>query len=181
MLKEEGFSERAACRAMGLHRSTAQYSPKPNPTRDQLEKRLRAIALKRPRFGYRRLWAMLRRENFTVSMSTVWRHCPRLNLQVRWKKRRKKVVTGATVPCKATYPKHVWAYDFVHDACESGEPLRILTVIDEFTRECLALEGRSSWKATDVIAILGMVQNWPVLGSIEQSYTLAYRGYLFPQ
>ena len=157
MLQEKGFSERAACRVTGLHRTVAHYRAKPCPERERLRERLKALALERPRFGYRRLWALVVREGISVSQETVRRHCRDLGLQVRWKKRRKKIVTGATVPCKAKAPNQVWAWDFVHDGCLNGEPLRILTFIDEYTRECLALEARSSWKATEVLSVLQKV------------------------
>jgi putative transposase len=154
MLKSEAFSERSACRAVGLHRSSAQYVAKPQPGREALKSRLRELALERPRFGSRRLHALLSREGFVASPNTVHRYCKSMDLQVRIRKPRRKIVTGKTVPTKAIAVNHVWAYDFTHDSCENGETFRVLTLVDEYTRECLVLEARASWSAVEVSSIL---------------------------
>jgi putative transposase len=98
------------------------------------------LAREHPRYGGRRLWAMLRREGRLVNLKRVRRLCRGLGLTLRQKRRRKRRGIGTGVPCRAERPDHVWAYDFVEDRTESGRKLRILTVIDEFTRRCMSVE-----------------------------------------
>ena len=102
--------------------------------------RLKELAGKFPRFGFRRLHAMLRREGQTINLKRVRRLCRLHGLKLSRKVRRKRRGIGVGVPCKAEYPNHVWAYDFLFDQCENGRQLKVLTVTDEFTRLCLAIE-----------------------------------------
>jgi putative transposase len=102
---------------------------------------LRELAAAHPRYGSRRLCVMLRRERGrAVNLKKVRRLCREHGLLLRQKRRRKRRGIGAGVPCKADHPGHVWAYDFVEDRTETGRKLRVLTVADEFTRECVAVE-----------------------------------------
>ena len=98
------------------------------------------LAKQHPRYGVRRLWALLRREGRRVNLKRVRRLCRKHGLLLRQKRRRKRRGIGIGVPCRADRPNQVWAYDFVEDRTESGRKLRILTVIDEFTRECVTVE-----------------------------------------
>ena len=102
--------------------------------------RLKELARERPRFGYRRLHQMLRREGHRVNVKRIRRLCVLHGLKLSRKVRRKRRGQGIGMPCRAEYPHHVWAYDFVHDVCENGRKLKVLTVEDEFTRRCLAIE-----------------------------------------
>ena len=94
------------------------------------------VGQKEKRFGYRRVCVQLRREGEAINPKRVYRLWRQEGLALRRKKRRKKVVTGATVPMKAERPGQIWTYDFIHDACENGRKLKLLTVTDEFHREC---------------------------------------------
>jgi putative transposase len=105
-----------------------------------LVERLKELAVKFPRFGYRRLHAMLRREGCTINLKRVRRLCRRHGLKLSRKVRRKRRGIGIGVPCRGEYPNHVWAYDFLFDQCENGRKLKVLTVTDEFTRLCLEIE-----------------------------------------
>jgi transposase InsO family protein len=96
--------------------------------------------LRHPRFGYRRLHALLRRSGRKVNLKRVRRLCVEQGLKLGRKVRRKRSGIGNAQPCRAEYPDPVWAYDFVHDWCENGRKLKFLTVEDEFTRQCLAIE-----------------------------------------
>ena len=107
---------------------------------DGLGERLMDLAKQHPRYGVRRLWALLRREGRRVNLKRVRRLCRKHGLLLRQKRRRKRRGIGIGVPCRAGRPNQVWAYDFVEDRTESGRKLRILTVIDEFTRECVTVE-----------------------------------------
>lgn len=132
------MSARRACRWLGLGRSWLSYVG--GRKEDGMADRLKELAVANPRYGCRRLCAMLRREGRVVNLKRVRRLCREQGLMLKQKRKRKRRGIGVGVPCKAEHPGHVWAYDFVEDRTEAGRKLRILTVIDEFTRECLAVE-----------------------------------------
>jgi putative transposase len=109
--------------------------------------RLKELAAKFPRFGYRRLHAMLKRDGCAagkasarINLKRVRRLCRLHGLKLSRKVRRKRRGIGIGVPCRAEYPNHVWAYDFLFDQCENGRKLKVLTITDEFTRLCLEIE-----------------------------------------
>ena len=106
----------------------------------ELASELKELAAAHPRYGSRRLCAVLRRAGRVVNLKRVRRLCREHGLLLKAKRRRKRRGTGTGVPCKAEHPGHVWAYDFVEDRTEAGRKLRVLTVADEFTRECVAVE-----------------------------------------
>jgi transposase InsO family protein len=110
-----------------------------------------------PRYGYRRIWVLLRAEGFKINRKRVYRLWRREGLTVpvkRHKKRRLGTSENGIVHHRATHQDHVWAWDFVHDRTEDGRALKFLCIVDEFTRECLALEVRRSFKSNDVIDVL---------------------------
>jgi putative transposase len=98
------------------------------------------LAKAHPRYGCRRLCVMLRRGGQKVNLKRVRRLCRENGLTLKRKRRRKRRGIGAGVPCRAERPDHVWSYDFVEDRTESGRKLRVLTVVDEFTRRCVEVE-----------------------------------------
>jgi len=113
----------------------------------ELADRLKELSGSHPRYGVRRLHAMLRRDDRpegqafkAVNLKRVRRLCRVHGLMLKQKRRRKRRGIGIGVPCKAEHPNHVWAYDFVEDITETGRKLRVLTIADEFTRECVAVE-----------------------------------------
>ena len=132
------LSRRRSCELLGLSRRWLDYSSlrKDGVLADEL----RELALRHPRYGYRRLHALLRRSGRKVNLKRVRRLCVEHGLKLRRKVRRKRRGMSNALPCRAEYPNHVWAYDFVHDWCENGRKLKFLTVEEEFTRECLAIE-----------------------------------------
>lgn len=106
----------------------------------ELVAELKDLAAAHPRYGCRRLCVMLRRGGRAVNLKRVRRLCRAHGLLLKQKRRRKRRGIGRGVPGRAEHPGHVWAYDFVEDRTESGRKLRVLTVEDEFTRECVAVE-----------------------------------------
>lgn len=147
------MSERKSAKAVKISRSSLKYQPR--PSRDpELVERMKKIAHKEKRFGYRRVWVQLRREGEAINPKRVYRLWRREGLALRPKKRRKKVVTGATVPMKAERPGQVWSYDFIHDACENGRKLKLLTVTDEFHRESLAIQVEGRLPSKKVLEVL---------------------------
>ena len=155
-LKEEGFSERRACRLIGLPRSSLRYEARPSDDAALLEQ-IREEAFRRPRYGYRRVWAMLRRGGLVVNVKRVHRLWKDGGLsRARKRSKRRKSLAGQ-VPRQATHANHVWTYDFIHDACANGRTLKILTVEDEYTRFGLAIEVETRMRSTRVLEILERV------------------------
>jgi transposase InsO family protein len=152
-LRERGLSERRACELAGIHRSSARYVAHP-PDDAAVVSRLREIHDRWPRFGYRRAWAVLRREGVAVNRKRIYRLWRREGLDVPRRTKRKRCRPGPTLPQQASSPDHVWTYDFVEDATTNGRKLRILTVVDEFTRECRAIAVNRRFPARQVIAVL---------------------------
>ncbi len=151
------MSERRACRVVGHPRSTHRYAPE-RPAKDRaLVARLLRLARDHPRYGYRRAWAVLRGEGWAVNRKRVHRLWREAGLQVPQKtQKRRRVGTGenSTVRLAPERPNHVWCYDFVFDATEDGRALKLLPVLDEYTRECLALVVGRSLTSQHVVATL---------------------------
>ena len=131
-------SKRRACWWLNVSRSWLKYAGR--ETDGELVETLMALAKEHPRFGVRRLHALLRRDGLALNLNRVRRLCAKHGLLLKQKRRRKRRGVGAGVPCRAEYPNQVWAYDFVEDRTESGRKIRVLTIVDEFTRECLEVE-----------------------------------------
>jgi len=115
------------------------------------------LVRRHPRFGYRRVWALLRSEGFAVNRKRVHRLWKRegLKVPVKQHKRRRLGTSGnGIVRHRASHKDHVWAWDFIHDRTEDGRTLKWLSIVDEHTRECLALECRRSFVSGDVIDVL---------------------------
>jgi putative transposase len=152
-LVERGVSERRACQLLAANRSSVQYHP--HREADVVVEQIARLALRYPRYGYRRIWALLRREGWVVNHKRVQRLWQQAQLQVCQPRRhRRRRGHPEQIPAQATYPGHVWTYDIVHDACWNGAKLKVLPVVDEFTRECLAIEVATSLPAARVIAVL---------------------------
>lgn len=153
-LVEKGLSERHACRLARLNRATLQYPPRPDRN-VSVREQLRRFAAKRPRWGFRKAWNALRRKGQTINRKRVQRLWRDERLQVpRSSRRRRKGHAVERIAPSADAPGAVWSLDFVFDALERGTPLKILTIGDDFTRECLALEPATSIPAKRVIAVL---------------------------
>ena len=115
------------------------------------------LVRRHPRFGYRRVWALLRAEGFKVNRKRVHRLWRQQGLKVpqkQHKKRRLGKSENSIVRRHALHKDHVWAWDFIHDRTEDGRALKWLSVVDEYTRECLALEVRRSFTSLGVIDVL---------------------------
>lgn len=151
---EDGLcSQRAACRILRLARSTYGYRGRaPTPKEEQLRQRLLALSAEHPRYGYRRIAALLRREGWRVGKRHIQRLRRAEGLRVPPSKRkiaRRGVSTGW--PTTATHRNHVWTWDFIADATVRGGALRMLTILDEYTRECHVLWVERALKSEDVL------------------------------
>jgi putative transposase len=134
---------------MGISSSSLRYAPAPDRN-VALKARIHEVV--RPGLGYRGAWATLRGEFAPLNPKRVHRLWKELRLNVRPKARKRR--KGTPMPDAPTAPNQLWSLDFVHDACLNDTKLKILAVVDEFTRECLALEAATSIKAPKVRAIL---------------------------
>jgi putative transposase len=155
LLAQRGLSQRRAGALVGIHRSSLRSQARPDGSAD-LAKRIAELAQQHPRYGYRRIGALLRREGRTVNPKRVRRLWRRARLQVRQARRRARRAgtSVAVTPQQAQHPGHVWTYDFLQDATLGGRKLRLLTVLDEFTRECLAIAVATTMPATRVLEVL---------------------------
>lgn len=153
-LQSEGLSQRQACALVNCPRKTAQYRFRKPPEDPQLHEQLRAIAERWPRFGYRRLMIMLRRQGVDVSWWRFRKLYRALSLEVRpRRKRHVRYVRGSTVT-PVSQRNERWSIDFIHDRLNLGRPIRAMVVVDDFTRECLAIEVAFSFGSRDVIRVL---------------------------
>jgi putative transposase len=152
-----GTSERRACRTLGQARSTQRRVPKVRADEAALREAVVRLASKYGRYGYRRITALLRAEGWRVNakrVERIWR-CEGLKVPRRQPKRGRLWLTdGSCLQLRPCWPGHVWAYDFVEDRTHDGRKFRMLTVIDEFSRECLAIVVARRLRADDVLQVL---------------------------
>ena len=154
VLVTHGVSVQRACVLVQLQRASFHYQPR-SAVDDGVTSEIAALAQAHPRYGYRRVWALLRRKR-SINRKRVHRLWKRARLQVQRPKRRRQR-RERPMPLAAAYPNHVWAYDFVEDQDVQGHILRMLTVMDEFTREGLAIDVDTSTSAERVIGVLGQL------------------------
>jgi transposase InsO family protein len=145
-----GVSERRACRIISADRSMARYCSR-RPDEAELRSRLRALAAERRRFGYRRLHVLLRREGFRVNRKKTQRLYREEGLTVRRRKGRKRALGARIARTLATFPNQCWSLDFVHDQFADGRRFRILNIVDDATRECLAAIADTSLSGKRVV------------------------------
>lgn len=145
-------SERRACRVVALDRGTQRYRAR-RVMPVGLVDRLCALAAARPRWGYRRLHILLRREGFAVNVKRVRRLYRQLGLAVARRRGRKRVALPRQPIIAPTRPNERWSIDFVSDAVASGRRFRCLTIVDDFTRECPAIEVDTSLTGGRVVDV----------------------------
>jgi putative transposase len=157
-LQEEfAVSERRACNVLNQPRSCQRYQVKPRDDEPRLIERMRELACQRPRFGYRRIAVLLRREAWRASDTRVFRLWRQEGLKVPQKKRKRRRLGTSENGChrrRTEHKDHVWCWDFVFDRTASGSALKWLSIVDEYTRECLALKVDRSITSEDVIDTL---------------------------
>ncbi|WP_420910536.1 IS3 family transposase [Roseivivax marinus] len=152
-----GVSERFACRVLGQHRSTQRKAPQGRADEDALTADIVALASQYGRYGYRRIAAMLRDAGWVVNVKRVERIWRREGLKVPQKQPKKGRLwlnDGSCIRLRPERPNHVWSYDFVESRTHDGRKFRMLNLIDEFTRECLAIRIDRKLNSTAVIDVL---------------------------
>ncbi len=147
-------SERRACQGIGFARSSLRYLPKWRNGEEKIRRRLRELARQRPRFGYRRMTRLLRREGWRISYKRVHRLWRAEGLKVPQNRRKRRANGHRRHAChklRAEHLNHVWAWDFIFDHTINGGTIKCLTIVDEYTRECITLDISRSITAEDVI------------------------------
>ncbi len=156
-IERHGVSQRRACRILSQPRGTQRYRPILRPDEDQLTQRIISLACQYGRYGYRRIAVMVNRSGLRVSRERVERIWRREALQVPRKQRprgRLWLNDGSCIRLRPERPNHVWSYDFVTTWTHGGRPVRLLCIIDEYTREALAIRVERSIGAQVVIETL---------------------------
>ena len=151
------MSERFACRVLGQHRSTQRKVAVVVEDEVAVTAAIVALALQYGRYGYRRITALLRRDGWTLNVKRVERIRRREGLKVPAREPKRACLwlnDGSCLRLRPERPDHVWSYDFVENRTHNGRKYRMLNVIDEFTRECLAIRVSRKLKALDVIDVL---------------------------
>ena len=146
-------SVRRACLYLGLHRSSCRYRPREAQEKTRkLVRRIVQLSRRYPRYGYRRIRALLAREGWKAGRKFVQRVRRLEGLGVSRKKpKRRRCGKSTAPPTKVSRPNEVWSWDFVHDRTENGVPLKMLTLIDEYSRQCLRIEVARKLKSKDVL------------------------------
>lgn len=156
MVSQGRCSARAACRHFGLHRSTFGYRPKePAPWLAKLRRAIRRMSEAHPELGYPKITRLLKRDGWDIGKRLVQKLRREMGLCCPTKKpRRRRAGIPTGLPTKATHRNHVWTCDFVADRTAKGGAIRMLTVLDEFTRECLCIHVDRRINAPKVRAIM---------------------------
>lgn len=153
-VRGRGISIRRACALLSVARSALRYESILAKRDAPVMAAMRELAVRYPRFGYRRIQVFLARRGLAMSADRAHRIWRRAGLQVPRRRPRRRAAVHRPRPLPATGPNSVWAYDFVFDACANGQGLKCLTVIDEYTRECLAIDVAGSIRSERVIEVL---------------------------
>lgn len=151
------MSERRACPITGRKRSTQRHHGPHLDRDDALRRRLREISREHPRWGYRKAWALLRTDGWEVNRKRIQRLWREEGLRVPPRRRKRRRLGQSTVPgarLRAEHPNHVWAFDFQFDTTADGRILKLLHVVDEHTREALAVEVARRIDADATVAVL---------------------------
>jgi len=155
------LSERRACQITGQHRSTQRHQPRRGGDRDDaLRERLRRLSAEHPRWGYRLAWGRVREEGWVVNRKKIQRLWREEGLRVPQRRRKRLRLGDSTVPAKrlrAERPNHVWALDFQFDTTSDGRTLKLLHVVDEHTREALAIRVARSIDADHAVGVLDQI------------------------
>lgn len=154
------YSERRICRALGIGRSSIRYLPQPRSDEEPLRAAIIRLAAQYGRYGYRMIAGLLGQEGWQVSRSRVERIWKLEGLKVPQKQPKRGrlwLTDGSCVRLRPLYRNHVWSWDFVMDRTDDGRPIKMLTLIDEHTKEALAICPARRIRANDVIGIFADV------------------------
>jgi putative transposase len=156
-VQTRGRSCRRACALLSIARSTVGYASRLALRDAPVLAAMRALAGQYPRYGYRKIRVFLARQGYALSPERTYRLWRQAGLQVPKRRPRRRIATSRPRPLAPTAVNHVWAYDFVFDTCADNRSLKCLTVVDEFTRECLAIDVGGSIRSGRVIDVLSQL------------------------
>ncbi|MDE8559436.1 IS3 family transposase [Pantoea vagans] len=171
MCDATGLSQRRACRLTGLSLSTCRYEAQRPAADAHLSGRITELALERRRFGYRRIWQLLRREGLHVNHKRVYRIYHLNGLSVKRRRRRKGLATERFPLLRPDAPNLTWSMDFVMDALASGRRIKCLTCVDDFTKECLTITaafGISGVQVTRNLDSVALFRGYPATIRTDQ-------------
>jgi putative transposase len=151
---KRGISVRRACELLGVARSSLNYVSRLEARDRPVIEAMKRLAAQYPRYGYRRIQVFLEREGFVMSADRAHRLWSQGGLLVPRKRPRRRVAGTRPRPATPTRANQVWAYDFVFDGCANGQQIKCLTIVDEYTRECLAIDVAGSIRSGRVIEVL---------------------------
>lgn len=151
---KRGLSQRRACALMQVIRSSLSYTHKMPGKNTPVIDTMRTLSGQFPRFGSRRIRVLLGREGIVVGRDRCAALWAQAGLQVPKKRCRRRVAGSRPSPHAPAARNSVWCYDFVFDACANGQQVKCLTVVDEYTRECLAIDVAGSIRSSRVIEVL---------------------------
>lgn len=155
--KQRGLSERRACTPLSVARSSLHYESAQTVKDVPVLTGMAILSAQYPRYGYRRIQIFLERQGHKMSAGRAYRLWSKAGLQVPRKRPRRRIASGRPRPQAPMVANQVWAYDFVFDTTASGQQLKCLTVIDEYTRESLAIDVAGSIRSTRVIEVLSQL------------------------
>jgi putative transposase len=155
--RSRGLSGRRACALLSVARSTLGYQSRLAVRDAPAVDAMRRLAVQYPRYGYRRIRIFLKREGHVMSTDRTHRLWRQAGLQVPRRRPRRRVASGRPGPLPPTAHNHVWAYDFVFDRCANNQTLKCLTIVDEWTRECLAIDVAGGIRSGRVIEVLAQL------------------------
>jgi len=156
---ERGVSQRRACGLLGVPRSTLSYRLRLPDKDGPVVAAMRRLSAQYPRYGYRRIRVFLRREGHPMGLNRARRLWRQTGLGLPRKRPRRRLAASRPRPLPPRAANHVWAYDFVFDSCANGQQLKCLTVVDEFTHECLAIDVAGSIRSGRVIEVLSRLMS----------------------
>ncbi len=171
MCDATGLSQCRACRLTGLSLSTCRYDAQRPAADAHLSGRITELALERRRFGYRRIWQLLRREGLLVNHKRVYRLYHLNGLGVKRRRRRKGLATERLPLLRPAAPNMTWSMDFVMDALATGRRIKCLTCVDDFTKECLTVTvafGISGVQVTRILDSIALFRGYPATIRTDQ-------------
>lgn len=157
VMERFGLSLRRTCHLVGLSRTSFAYQPVLRPDEEVIRKRLKELAQTRRRFGCLRLHVMLRREGFMINHKRTERIYKQEGLLLRIRRRKKLASQLRTEVPKPSHPNHIWSMDFMRDSLARGRSIKVLAVVDEYTRKCFRIEVDTSINGVRVVRTLGEI------------------------
>ena len=149
-----GLSSRRACALLSVARSALHYQSRLAVQDAPVVAAMRGLAAQYPRYGYRKIRIFLARQGHVMGVDRAWRLWTSAQLQVPRRRPRRRIAASRPRPLPPTAANHVWAYDFIFDTCADGRTVKCLTIVDEFTHECLAIDVAGSIRSARVIEVL---------------------------